>query len=92
MANHKSAEKRHKQSLKKRDRNRAAKATLRTVVKKFDAALATSPEEATEALAQAIPLINKTASKGIIHKKNAARKVSRLSKKLYKAISAEKQA
>jgi small subunit ribosomal protein S20 len=88
LANHKSAEKRNKQSLVKRERNRASKSTLRTVVKSFGAALDKGPVEAKEALAQALPIINKSASQGIIHKKNASRKVSRLSKKLHKATVA----
>lgn len=87
MAHHKSAEKRNKQSLKKRERNRTAKAALRTVIKKFNTAVATNPEEAKEILAAAVPVIAKTASRGIIHKNNAARNISRLSKKLHKAIA-----
>jgi len=88
VANHKSAEKRHKQSLKRRERNRAAKSALRGIIKKVDQSIAKGPEEAKAALAVAIPAIAKTASRGIIHKKNASRKISRLSKKLHKALSA----
>jgi small subunit ribosomal protein S20 len=82
LANHKSAIKRNKQSLVRRERNRTAKAALRTIIKRFDAE--TEVEAAKELLAQAIPTIAKVASKGIIHKKNASRKISRLSKKLNK--------
>ena len=87
MANHESALKRHKQSLKKRERNRTVKGALRTIIKKFNTVLATDTEAAREALVSAEPAINKAASKGIIHKKNASRKVSRLSKKLHKALT-----
>ena len=90
MANHKSAEKRNKQSIVKRERNRAAKSTLRTVVKSFGAAIDKGADEAKEALIAAVPVINKAASHGIIHKNNASRKVSRLSKKLHKLALAVK--
>jgi len=85
LANHKSAIKRNKQSLKRRDRNRTTKAALRTVIKKFNTTVTKDPESAKEVLAEAVPAISKAASKGIIHKNNAARKISRLSKKLNKA-------
>ena len=88
MAHHKSAIKRHKQSLAKRESNRVAKSTLRTVIKKFDAALVKGPAEAKEVFSEALHAISKTASRGIIHKKNASRKISRLSKKLHKASTA----
>lgn len=84
MANHKSAIKRNKQSLVRKERNRTAKATLRTVIKKFVTTVETDAVAAKEVLAQAIPTIAKAASKGIIHKNNASRKISRLSKKLNK--------
>lgn len=89
MAHHKSAQKRIKQSLKKRDRNRNAKGALRTVIKQFQAALVKGPEEAKGVLETAVPVIAKTASKGIIHKKNASRKISRLTIRLNKAMAAQ---
>ncbi len=85
MAHHKSAIKRLKQSEKKRESNRSARAALRTIIKKFHSAVAADPQGAKEVLAEAVPVITKSASKGIIHKKNASRKISRLSKKLHKA-------
>ncbi|HLB25320.1 MAG TPA: 30S ribosomal protein S20 [Nitrospirota bacterium] len=85
MANHKSAIKRNKQSVKKRERNRAAKGALRTVIKKFNTAVAKEPETAKELLEAAVPAIARAGSKGIIHKNNAARRISRLTKKLNKA-------
>jgi small subunit ribosomal protein S20 len=88
LARHKSAIKRHKQSLVKRENNRTAKAALRTVIKKFGSTVARDPEAAKEVLAQAVPTIAKAASRGIIHKNNASRKISRLSKKLHKALTA----
>lgn len=88
MAHHKSAIKRLKQSLRRRESNRAARATLRTIIKRFNTAVATDPQGAKEILAEAVPVISKSASKGIIHKRSASRKISRLSKKLHKATSA----
>jgi len=82
LAHHKSALKRIRQSLVKRERNRNAKAALRTVIKKFRATVDKDPEEARKVLEKAIPVISKAASKGIIHKKTASRNISRLTKKL----------
>ena len=81
MANHKSALKRHRQSLVRRNRNRAIKSVLRTSIKTVRVAVEeNSLEDAQAALKIAIPTINRAASKGTIHKCNAARKVSRLTK------------
>lgn len=83
MANHKSAIKRDRQSKVRRLRNRANKSQMKTVVRKVEEALvAGSEEDARTALAIAIPVIQKTASKGTIHKKNASRKVSRLTRRV----------
>jgi small subunit ribosomal protein S20 len=87
LANHKSALKRNKQSLVRRERNRQAKAALRTIVKSFNTAVTKDPEAAKELLASAVPAIAKAASKGIIHKNAASRKISRLSKKLHKSAT-----
>ena len=83
MANHKSAEKRNRQALERRLRNRANRSKLKTVVKNLNDAIdAGAAEDAKEALQTAIPVIAKTASKGTIHKKNASRKISRLTKRV----------
>ncbi len=87
MANHKSAIKRNRQSIVRREKNRQAKAALRTIVKKFTAAVDKEPEAAKEILASVVPAIAKAASKGIIHKNAASRKISRLSKRLHKSAS-----
>jgi small subunit ribosomal protein S20 len=79
MANHKSAEKRDRQAKMRRLRNRMNKSAMKTAVRQVEEAiLAGSEEQAKTALQAAIPVIYKTATKGAIHKKNAARKVSRL--------------
>jgi small subunit ribosomal protein S20 len=88
LAHHKSAQKRIKQSLKKRERNRIVKGALRTVIKQFQTSLVKGSDEAKGVLDTAVPVIAKAASKGIIHKKNAARKISRLTIKLNKAMAA----
>ena len=85
MANHKSAEKRDRQSKMRRLRNRMNKSAMKTAVRQVEEALiAGSEEQAKTALQNAIPLIYKTAAKGTIHKRNAARKVSRLTKRVNK--------
>jgi small subunit ribosomal protein S20 len=81
LANHKSALKRVKQSEKRRLRNKAVKTRVKGVIKDIRQAVeAGNAEEAQKALSIAVPVIDKAASKGVIHKNNAARKVSRLSK------------
>jgi small subunit ribosomal protein S20 len=85
VANHKSAEKRSRQSQVRRLRNRTNKTKMRNAIRKIENAIqAGSEEEAKEALQSAIPVIAKTASKGTIHKKNASRKISRLTKSVNK--------
>ncbi len=79
MANIKSAKKRIDVINKKTLRNKMIKSKVKTVVKKVDTAIAAGDKEAAQAnLLVAISEINKAASKGIYHKNNAARKVSRL--------------
>ncbi|MDR2076042.1 MAG: 30S ribosomal protein S20 [Desulfovibrio sp.] len=81
MANHKSAIKRHKQSRKRAERNRAARTRAKNVVKAVRVALLEkNPEKAAGALTTATSILDKTAGKGIIHWKNAARKISRLTR------------
>ena len=84
MANHKSALKRNRQSLIRRDRNRMNRSKVKTAVKKLDAAIEVedSVEKAREALVAAVPIIERAAVKGAFHKKTASRKVSRLTKKV----------
>ena len=83
MATHKSALKRSKQSKEKRLRNRNVKSNLKTTMKAVSAAIEEKDQKkAHEVLSQVTPVINKAASKGVIHKKNAARKISRLTRKV----------
>ncbi|MDT4760970.1 30S ribosomal protein S20 [Sphaerochaeta sp. PS] len=75
----KSAEKRERQNVVRRMRNRAAKSTMRTAIKKFDAALVAGDKDAaSSALDLSLKLLDSTASKGIIHASTADRKKSRM--------------
>ena len=84
MANHKSALKRNRQSLVRRERNRMNRSKVKTAIKKLDAAIEVegSVEKAKEALVAAVPVIERAAVKGAFHKKTASRKVSRLTKRV----------
>jgi len=83
LANHKSALKRHRQSEKRRVRNSAVRSTLRGAVKKTRLAIAEKKtEEAGSSLCVATRLLDKAVTKGIIHRNNAARKISRLTKQV----------
>ena len=79
LANIKSAKKRIKVIETKTMRNKAIKSKVKTMIKKVEAAIEAKDKAAAEAaLKTATSEINKAASKGIYHKNNAARKVSRL--------------
>ena len=81
MANHKSALKRFKQNEKKSQRNKHVRSTLRTFVKHVrEAVEGKDAAVAKVALAAAIPVIDSAASKGVIHRSNASRSVSRLTR------------
>ena len=81
MANHPSALKRARQNETRKLRNRAVKTRVKNVVKSVRQDAATqSPEAAQKELNAAKSLIDKAAKKGVIHKKTAARKISRLAK------------
>ncbi len=84
MANHKSALKRNRQSLIRRDRNRMNRSKVKTAVRKIEAAIEVedSVEKAREALIAAVPIIERAAVKGAYHRKTASRKVSRLTRKV----------
>ncbi len=85
MATHKSALKRHRQSLRRRARNVSVKSNVRTGVKKVRASVEGKDVAAARAaLAAALPAIDKAASKGVIHKRTAARRVSRLMKAVHR--------
>jgi small subunit ribosomal protein S20 len=81
LAHHKSAIKRIKQSIKKTARNRHVSSTLKTYIKRVrEAVSAKDKDAAAAALKTAIPVIDATSSKGVIHSSTASRYVSRLTK------------
>ena len=83
MANHKSALKRAKQSEIKRLRNTGYKTRSKNIVKEVrETATEKDKEKATEKLKKATIIIQKSASKGVFHKKKASRKISRLARQV----------
>jgi small subunit ribosomal protein S20 len=81
LANHASALKRARQNEIRNQRNRMVKTRVKNVVKSVRQALEVpSSEAATATLNQAKSTIAKAAKKGVIHKRNASRKIARLSK------------
>ena len=91
MANrHASAIKRARQTARRRERNTALRSALRTAVKKV--LVAVEQADATAArdeLPQAVRALGKATSKGIVHKNYAARKISRLSRKVNTLVATQ---
>ncbi len=85
MANIKSAKKRILVSNKRAARNKSIRSEVKTCIKKLQAAVESGDKAAAEAvLKDTISTIDKACTKGIYHKNNASRKVSRLSKAVAK--------
>jgi len=83
LANHKSALKRARQNEVKRIRNKSYKTRVKKAVKEVRTAVdSNSVEQAQENLVKAVSIIQKTASKGVIHKRQASRKISRLARQV----------
>jgi len=82
VANIKSQIKRNRQNEKRRVANKGVRSELRTRVKGAIVAAETGAETATEASAIAMKRIDKAANKGVIHRNAAARRKSRLAKRL----------
>jgi len=78
MANHKSAKKRNRQNEKKRVRNQAAHTKMKNLIKKVHSL--TEKATAEVSLKEAVSYIDKSVSKGRLHKKTAARRKSSLTK------------
>ncbi len=88
MANSPQARKRARQGEKRRTHNASLRSLVRTVIKKVDAAVNSGDAEAAKAAyASAVPVIDRMADKGIIHKNKAARHKSRLNAQV-KALAA----
>ena len=82
MANIQSQIKRNKQNEKRRLRNRTVLGSARSAVNKARAAFEANSPETKEQILKAISELDKAAESGVIHKNNAARRKSRLMKKL----------
>ncbi len=80
MANIKSQKKRILTNAKRAERNKAVKSELKTRVK--NAVTASTPEQTEESMRLAVKRLDMAAAKGVIHKNQAARRKSRLMKKL----------
>ena len=89
MANHKSAIKRHKQSLKAAARNKSRRTRVKNVIKETRKAISSEDQAlAFTSLSKANSVLERASSKGAMHWKTAARKMSRLAK----AVNAMKPA
>ena len=85
MPNIKSAKKRVLIAEVRNDRNKADKTALKTILKKFDAAVESADKAAAEvSFKEAVKAVDKAAAKGLIHKNNAAHKKSAMAIKLNK--------
>lgn len=79
MANTRSAKKAVRKTARRTEINKARRTRMRTEVRKVEEAIAAGQkEQAMEALAQAEPILARSAQRGTIHKNTASRKVSRL--------------
>ena len=87
MAHTKSSKKRVRQNERRRQANRALRGRMRTAVKKAEAAIGSGGEDAAELLRLAGSELDKAGRKRLLHPKAAARKKSRLAKRLAKASS-----
>jgi small subunit ribosomal protein S20 len=88
VANTRSAEKMIKVAERRRLRNRSAKSAVKTYVRKAERGIAASADDVQAMVVQAISSLDKAASKGILHPRNAARRKSRLMKKVNQAAAA----
>jgi len=82
VANTRSAKKRIKQNLKRRLRNRAVRSSIRSTVKTARAAVTAKTPQAKETVLEAIRLLDRAVSRGILHRNTAARKKSALARSL----------
>ena len=88
MANSPQAKKRARQSERRRNHNASLRSVVRTMIKKVDTAIGSGDAAAAKAASDsAVPVIDRMADKGIIHKNTAARHTSRLNTQV-KALAA----
>jgi small subunit ribosomal protein S20 len=85
MANHKSSEKRNRQTIKRTERNRVRTSRIKTFLRSVEEAIAGGNKTAANAaLKAAQPELMKGVSKGVFRKETASRKISRLSSRIKK--------
>ena len=90
MANTRSAQKRNRQSEKRRARNQGVRTRVKSAVKKVRESLEQGElAAAQEAFLAAARVIDKASSKGVVHRNTASRKISRLAKAVAKAAPAK---
>ncbi len=93
MAHSKQAIKRHRQSLRRFERNRARRGAARTAVRRArELIVAGNVEEAQAAILAASSILDRAASKGVLHPNNAARRKSRLVRQLHAAQASPAEA
>ncbi len=88
MANTRSAEKMIRVAERRRLRNRTVKSAVKTFIRKAERGIVAAAEDTQALVVQAISKLDKAASKGVLHPRNAARRKSRLMKKLNLAAAA----
>lgn len=89
MPNIKSSERSVKTDAERRAQNYGVRSSVRTATRKVIEAVKSSNEDAKDLLIKASSVIDKAAAKGVIHKNAAARKKSRLARRLNKTAAAE---
>lgn len=83
MANHKQAEKRNRQRIRRTAVNRARRSRIRSAVKKVELAVAAGDQtSALAALQAAQPELDRGVTKGVLHRSTASRKLSRLTSRV----------
>jgi small subunit ribosomal protein S20 len=87
VANTRSAEKMIRVAERRRLRNRAVKSAVKTFIRKAERGISGASEDSAALVVQAISKLDKAASKGVLHPRNAARRKSRLMKKLNKGLA-----
>jgi small subunit ribosomal protein S20 len=85
VAQHESALKRHRQSEKRRVRNKDLRTRLKHSLREARGAVASKDAGATTVVAAATRALDKAVAKGVIHRNTAARKISRLAKAVHAA-------
>jgi small subunit ribosomal protein S20 len=82
IPNHPSAQKRHRQNLKRQARNRSIKTRVRSTAKlALDAIAGNDKEAAAKSLREVMRVLHKAASKGTLHRNTASRKIARISRR-----------